>query len=272
MKHLIWIVFLCLMAAGCARGSEPTEVPTAINTLVPSNTPVELPTQTPTLEPTQTTDGSIEQVDPEATEEAPLEIIIEAAEGQELPAPIAIALPEGWTQQDGTVLLEDIQGLDILPFTAYVGPVTGGDGFIIVVWGFGSLVYGNPFANDFRPIDLKSDGLRLLYLAVMDVRCIVSPDETGTLEFLVGGQPAVGTTFSAVNCPENEDTQGWYAALRQEQVNYVFYAYTEPQEAIEGTAADELQAILDSVQFQFEERYGETLSATQAPEPATDTP
>lgn len=266
MKHLIWIVFICLFAAGCASGSDPTAVPSATNTLVPSNTPEPFPTETPTLEAEVIQIEETAPVDPEATEEPPLEIIIEATEGQELPAPLGINLPEGWAQQDGTVLLEDVQGLNILPFSAYVGPVTGGNGFIIVVWGFQSITTGNPLMPNFGTIDLQADGLRLLYLAVMDVQCVVAPDEASGRTFSVGGLPAIGNAFSAFDCPENADTKGWYAALNQERVNYVFYAYTEPIEAIDGPAADELQTILDSVQFQFDTMYGDMLNGTATPE------
>ncbi|MEO8395709.1 MAG: hypothetical protein ABI700_22130, partial [Chloroflexota bacterium] len=64
-----------------------------------------------------------------------------------------------------------------------------------------------------------------------------------------GGLQAIGTQFAAVKCPQLPDTRGWFAGLRQFEINFVFYVYTDPIAAMDGSAPNELQAILDTVQF-----------------------
>jgi hypothetical protein len=134
-----------------------------------------------------------------------------------------------------------------VPFAFYQGPVTGGVGTIVLLWGFPNLVRANvPPGSDVQP-DVWIDATRLLRLAIFEEGCNVGTDLRRN--YSVGGMQAVGTQFAAVDCPELGDTRGWFAALRQFNVNFVFYIYTEPITAMDGAAQGELQAILDSVQF-----------------------
>ena len=92
-----------------------------------------------------------------------------------------------------------------------------------------------------------TDGTRLLRLAIVETGCNVGTDLRRN--YSVGGLQATGTQFAAVNCPQLPDTRGWFAGLRQFDVNFVFYVYTDPIGAMDGNAPNELQAILDTVQF-----------------------
>ena len=69
------------------------------------------------------------------------------------------------------------------------------------------------------------------------------------MDYNIGGRLASGTQFSTTACPEIQDTRGWFAGLFEQNVPFVFYAYTEPLNAMDGVAQLELQQILDSVQF-----------------------
>lgn len=177
------------------------------------------------------------------------EVVVEAAPGQGVPPPIDIVLPPDWIQVDDAIPLQDLDGLRVLPFTAYAGPVTGGDGFIILLWGFSSITVGSPGAENAGIVSIGLDGLRLLRLAVTDIGCVIGTDLELDREFPIGDRIAYGTYFQAVDCPESVDTRGWFAGLIYEGINMVFYAYTEPIEAMDGAAEDELQAILDSIVF-----------------------
>ena len=95
--------------------------------------------------------------------------------------------------------------------------------------------------------DIWTDGTRLLRLAIVETGCNVGTDLRRN--YSVGGLQAVGTQFAAVGCPQLPDTRGWFAALRQFNANFVFYVYTDPISAMDGSTPDELQAILDTVQF-----------------------
>ncbi len=163
-----------------------------------------------------------------------------------LPPPIAIDLPDGWGAGYATLLLQDLDGARGVPAAVFSGPVTGGAGTIVLLWGFPNVL--PPGSGDApQQIDLYLDGLRLLRLAVMEAGCNIGTDLRR--EDVIGGLAAVGTTFAAVDCPELPDTRGWFAGLRQFGLNFLFFAFTDPIEAMDGPAAAELQAVLDSVQF-----------------------
>ena len=75
------------------------------------------------------------------------------------------------------------------------------------------------------------------------------------------GNPTVpGTRFSAVDCPELPDTRGWFAGVQEGGINFVFYAFADPIDAL-SSGQETLQAVLDSVTF-----------AVPAPAEATATP
>ena len=242
MFRFILIVALLVMVGCSGSGSDPTSTPTNTPTLLPSLTPTIAPSATPfpTLEP-----------QPEVTVEPTdlIEIVVEGSEGAEVPPPINIQLPEGWDQIDGTQPVMDIQGLTAYPFTIYFGPVTGGRGVIVVMWGFSSITTGSPSAENFGQFNLGLDASRLLRLAIA-VDCNVGNNPDNDTVFRIGELEAFGSNWAAVDCPEGqEDTKGWYAGTRQNGVNFAFYAFGEPIETMDGPARAELQAILDTVEF-----------------------
>ncbi len=159
-----------------------------------------------------------------------------------LPPPLTISLPAGWSSGYDALVLQDIDGIRPIPFALYTGPVTGGTGYIVLLWGFPNLIR----VGATEP-DVWTDGTRLLRLAIVEQGCNVGTDLRRN--YSVGGLQAVGTQFAAVNCPQLPDTRGWFAALRQFNVSFVFYAYTDPIAAMDGDAPAQLQAILDTVQF-----------------------
>ncbi|MCS7070326.1 MAG: hypothetical protein NZM00_02400 [Anaerolinea sp.] len=183
--------------------------------------------------------------DPEATPE-PEVVVLEPLMGDRVPPPLTIDLPDGWRMGYDVLLLRDVDAIRNIPLAVYTGPVTGGQGTIVLLWGFPNLVIASPLLGEIAP-DLWADGTRLLRLAVVEGGCNIGTDLRRT--YSIGGLQAVGTQFAAVNCPELPDTRGWFAGLQQFDLNFIFYAFAEPIEAMNGPAEAELQAILDSVRF-----------------------
>jgi hypothetical protein len=187
--------------------------------------------------------------DPEATDE-PEALPLGAVTGQQIAPPLVLALPSGWAQGHDVLVLQDIDAIRNIPFAVYQGPVPGGVGTIVLLWGFPNLLptsaagAGGAIAPEL--IDLYLDGTRLLRVAVLETGCNIGTDIRR--RYSIGGLEAVGTGFAGVGCPGLPDTRGWFAGLRQYGLNFVFYAYAEPIEALPGAEAT-LQAILDSVQF-----------------------
>jgi hypothetical protein len=157
--------------------------------------------------------------------------------------------PPGWGYRYDNYALPDVDGLRSVPIAYYEGPVTGGTGKILIFWAFPNMVV--PFTQPGEPApqpDLWSDGLRLFRLAMVDRGCNSGTDLQRT--YRIGNLSASGTQFSIVDCPESPDTRGWFAGLQVKNINFVFFVYAEPIEAM--TAADdELQAILDTVVFRI---------------------
>lgn len=185
---------------------------------------------------------------PDATAGATAEpvVTIEPLLDGAIQPPITLDLPDGWQTGYATLLLEDFDGPRGVPVAIYSGPVTGGVGTIVLLWGFPNIV--SPRAgNEPLQTDLYLDGLRLLRMAVLEADCNIGTDLRR--DDSVGGLAAVGSTFAAVDCPELPDARGWFAGLRQDGLNYVFYTYTEPIAAMDGPAEAELRALLDSVAF-----------------------
>lgn len=196
--------------------------------------------------------------DAEATEDT-LVVTVEPLLGEQIEPPLDITLPAGWRYGYDTLVLDDVDVLmRTIPLAVYTGPVTGGTGTIVLLWGFPNLVAANPLQPESSQPDLWADGLRLLRLAVIEQGCNVGTDMR--LDYTIGGLSASGTQFAAVDCPELPDTRGWFAGLRDRGINFVFYAFAEPITAMDGSAADELQAILDTVSF----RVPESVTATPA--------
>jgi hypothetical protein len=258
---LICLSLVLLAACDALTGEQPE--PTATPTLLPSLTPTASPTATVTAIP----DDPLPQDEPQdALDDEYAQMVIEAAQGQEIDPPVEIALPEGWRQFNATQVIQDVAGPYLVPFTVYTGPVTDGDGYIILLWGFGSLSRAvNPLLAEegaFEP-DLWADGVRLLRLAVVEPGCNIGTDVRR--EFAVGGLPAAGTYFSVVDCPETVDTRGWLAGVRQDGMNFLFYMYAEPISAMDGPAHGELQAVLDGVTFRVDDLLDLVVTSTPAP-------
>jgi len=217
------------------------------------------------------------QLDPDATEEmgdprafgTPVEL--PSTIQQALTVPIELNLPPDWEQTlNDTLLLNDIDAVRTIPFTLWRGPVAGGaTGSIALLWGFPNVTTGNMMAAEMglamTPVpNLRVDGSRLLRLAVVEQGCNVGTDLER--EYVVGGRTGTGTAWSAVDCPELSDTRGWFVGVREQGLNFLFYAYVEPIDptgvtSVERDARAELQAILDSVVF----RQVDTLPTPEMP-------
>jgi hypothetical protein len=182
---------------------------------------------------------------PEVTDDSILEL--PPVTSDEVAPPIIIGLPPGWRTGYAVQFLRDVDADRTIPVAVYQGPVTGGTGNIVLLWGFPNLnlVPEQGIPETATP-DLWLDGVRLLRLAVVEAGCNVGTDLRR--EYNVGGLTAVGTQFAAVDCPELPDTRGWFAGLRQYNINFIFYVFTEPIEAMD-VAEGELQAILNSIRF-----------------------
>jgi len=249
-----------LLVAACGAAPAATSTPTLLPSLTPSVTPDVQATLTvlaPTTVAMELTAQATVEVTPEAT---PVVVEVDPVLGQSVELPLDITLPEGWAlEANDTLVLSDLSSTEELrgiPFAAWSGPVTGGVGTIVLLWGFPSLVpldeanaaaamIGTP-----PPPDLFADGLRLLRLAVIDPNCNIGTDLRRT--YRIGTLSAVGTQFAAVECPDLPDTRGWFAGVQANNLSFIFYVYADPIEAMD-TGRDALQSILDTVQFRVPE-------------------
>ncbi len=239
--HYSLLITLFFLIAACTPAAEPTATPPATETptLVPTITSSPVPTvqEIPTDTPSPSLEPSI----------TPIPITIAPLLGEEIPPPMDIELPEDWMYAHNTLVISDIDALRSVPFALYTGPVTGGTGFIIMLWGFPNIASGNPLMPGGGEADLLVDGLRLLHFAIIEPGC--NPGTDLRREYSIGGLPAVGTLFAAVDCAEEPDTKGWFAGLQESNLNFVFYVYAYPIEAMDGPAPGEMQSILDTVRF-----------------------
>ena len=242
MRRLgLWNIIIGLVVlAACSSAATPTPTPTFTPeaTLVPSNTPLVRPTLPPAYTATPTPDVSA----------TPTLIQIDPLLGIKVEPPLTIDLPDGWQLGYDTLLFEDAGELTSVPIALYQGPVTGGQGTIVLVWNFRSVTAGVANATPTGDPDMWIDGLRLLRALVFDAACNMGTD--AQRDFTVGGLPATGTNFRAVDCPDAPNTKGWFAGLTVNEVNFVFYLYTDPIDALKDPVPFELQAILDSVVFE----------------------
>lgn len=260
---IVLVLIVLLVIAAC---SPQVIVVTATpeSTLLPTFTPSDIPTFTPTLAPT----SNVPTATPGPPTQTPIpspttEIAtIEPLTGEQIPPPLTISLPAGWEYGYDTMAVYDFETYRLLPVAVYRGPITGGEGYIILFWGFPSYFYGNPYLDEELEPDLWVDGLRLLNLVVIEPTCTRGTDIIHN--YTVGGLPAVGTTFSATDCGDEvyvdpdefvaPDTHGWFAGLQVDGLNFVFYMFGYPIEAMNaGTPFVEMQAILDTVQFRVDE-------------------
>lgn len=298
MKLRITFVLLgCLglLFAGCTGASSVTDTP-------PASTPAVTETPLPTLMATPTLSfipfiTATMDPDAQATARAEAENVLDVIRTS-FGAPIRIELPAQW--QSGNAALPVSDGADVgliavvateqvpeltasapvngteeasagsigfLPFTVYRGPVTGGTGYITVIWGFRNVTTAAPFQEGGAQVYLRGDAIRLLNLTLLDPGCNVGIDDDR--EFIVAGEPAIGAYFAAVECPPLmdgspglPDIRGWFAITQRENVNFAFYMYTEPADALNGPAQQELQALVENLEIDF----------SLLPDPATPTP
>lgn len=262
---------MCIAACGAEPSptAMPTQAPVQAVTLVPTATDTAQPTVTPTqLTATPTITPTL---DPNLTLTPPL-VTIEPVFGTNMEAPVNITLPEGWEviTTNSALPLPEGETFTLLPFAAYRGPVAGGTGTITLIWGFQNVVSGFPIQGTPAAVDLWSDGLRLLLFALLEPDCSVGRDPRQ--DYPVGAYAAVGGAFWAVDCgesladddiPPSPDIQGWFAGFKEQGINFMFYAYVEPREAIT-VAAPELQAILDTIVIDFT-KLERSMGSTPAP-------
>ncbi len=241
--HAMWpplLAGIVLLVSACGALSQPTPTytPVPTSTFTPVRTPTPSLTPTPTLTPTITPTAEIQESD---------------LVGEGIAPPLDIDLPDDWTSRYLTVALPDVDSaLRLVYVTAYEGPVTGGKGRIVVLWGFPN-VYSSGLTLPGTPTpapDLYVDGLRLFRTAMVETGCNAGTDLQR--DFPIGDRSGSGTYFAIVDCPESPDTRGWFTGLQEQGLNFVFFVYVEPIEAIDG-AKDELQAILDTVRFHVED-------------------
>jgi hypothetical protein len=195
--------------------------------------------------------------------QAPLVITLPPTTGDKVPPPINITLPQGWKVGYDAQVLADVEPnkFRIVPVAFYTGPISGGTGNIAVYWGFPNLVTPSTDAMAQAAMgmtlavtpeaDLWSDGVRLLRSAVIEPDCNVGVDVRRS--YRIGLLSAEGTQWSAVTCKSGlPDTRGWFAGVKEQGVNFVFYVFSDPINAMD-TSSGELQAILDTVRFHVED-------------------
>lgn len=268
------VLLLCLAACSGAPAPTATAAPSPVPSLTTtgeSDVQAAVNGTLTALAPTTQALSTLDTPNPERTfvadftltpTEAPLVITLPPTTGDKVPPPIDISLPQGWKSGYDAQVLADVEPnkFRIIPVAVYSGPITGGTGTIIIYWGFPNLVtpttdvmaqaaMGMTLAPDVAP-DLWSDGVRLLRSAVIESDCNIGVDVRRA--YRVGLLSAEGTQWSAVSCKSGlPDTRGWFAGLNEQGVNFVFYVYSDPINAMD-TSAGELQAILDTVRFHVE--------------------
>jgi hypothetical protein len=239
MKQIILVAALFALGLGaCSPTTEATLTP------APTDVPTITPIVFPTLPPAFTAVPAPATLTPSATP-----LLVEPLTGIEVEPPFTLMLPQNWRYGYDTLLYQDVGEVKSVPIALYKGAVTGGTGTIVLVWNFRSVTTANPLSPDYGKPNLWVDGLRLLRALVFDARCNIGTEPEK--QYRIGDLPAVGTSFAAVDCPDTPDTRGWFAGVTVENVNFVFYVYTDPISAMDGQAQAELTAILESVRFDF---------------------
>lgn len=238
-------------------GAAPAVPPPGAATLQPSPTPIpsatEIPSATPSPSPSRTprptpTPGIIPSVTPSATfppdfTPSPTVEVPPVLPGT--PPPLTIALPEGWESLDLIVPLRTFVGEDRdVPLTIYFGALAEGvKGYIYLYWGF---------PNTLQPsgeYDLWADGVQILRGSLIGESCNLGVYAQQVFE--IGGQQAVGAYYQAADCEDEDDTAGWFAALRVGEGSFAFYTAVEPWDAL-STHRAALEAALASVEFQLD--------------------
>ncbi len=205
-------------------------------------------TSTPNASPTVTPFGVEATVTniPTATPTAMVAIPTESTPTVRFADPplLTIELPTDWDEDHFLIPISSqfVEGDIIL--SVYEGPLMEGvKGYIWVVWRFPNVL---PYDAD--SFDLWADAV--LYLrSMLFMGCNIGLDTENRTTYTIGGQEAVGSTYSAVQCVSGaEDVAGWFAALQYEGENYVFYMGVEPANMI-GSATPALRQIANSITF-----------------------
>lgn len=266
-RHLLrrLTLFAGGLLAACAAAPAATGLPTPLPSLTPSpEIQAAVEATLTALVPTATPRPETATPSPAPTE-TPIVVTLPPLAGQRIAPPLEITLPDGWQTVGYDVLilsdviaLDDVGSIRGIPLAVYQGPVTGGTGTIVLLWGFPNIV--NPFPEGGTPAapDLWADGVRLLRLAVLEQGCNIGTDERRT--YRIGLRSAVGAQFSAVGCPELPDTRGWFAGVQEGGLNFIFYAYVEGAALVDpqrleafNAAGQQMQAILETVRFNLPE-------------------
>lgn len=234
-----------------ARTDQPTQV-AAVATTPPPITPSPSPDLAGTAQsaPTATdivsNESATQEVNDAATEESgtPEPTAIPQIEPG-VPPPFTMTLPEGWGEAHMLVPISSVYLQGTLPVSLYQGNFADGTfGFIWVVWGFPNVT--SPGSTD---LNLYADGLQLMRGVIFDsANCVISLGSERR-QYQVGGLEAVGTIYSVTECPEVNDTAGFFAALEADGGNFAFFVGVEPVDTTD-TGLPQIQAILDGVQFQ----------------------
>jgi len=163
---------------------------------------------------------------------------------QGTPPPLALTLPDGWQGVDLFVPLNTIYIQGELPVSIYQGELEGDIlGTMWIVWGFPNVT--SPTGG----VNLYADGVQLLRGFIFNgLECNIGlADERRQTK--VGTFDAIGTIYSAVDCPDSADIAGFFALLQHPDYgNFAFFVGVEPVTATDA-GLPQMQAILDSVQF-----------------------
>ncbi|GAB4307981.1 MAG: hypothetical protein Kow00117_01260 [Phototrophicales bacterium] len=253
---LLGMIILLLAACGGSSEPDPTALPTNPPTIQATLVPTLTFTPVPTLQPD---DFSFEiatvqaAVSPEETE-IPMQFVVAPNPEDQMEAPIELTAPEGWEVGHLSAPVQDLIGYRVIPVSIYRGPVPGGTGYIVVLWGFYNIGRaGNPLLGEENIIDPWLDALRLLRLVLIEPECRYGTGERKD-NLRVGNVLGSGADWSAVDCPTTADTRGWFVATNVDGINFAFYIYAEPIEAMDIPQTPEvLQSILDSIEFKVTE-------------------
>jgi len=159
------------------------------------------------------------------------------------PPPLTIALPEGWQAVHILVPFRTYENqVRDIPLSIYAGPLPGGaQGFVYLYWGFPNVI--DMATGDYN---LWADGVRILRGSLIGESCNLGVYDQQTFD--VGGMDGVGAFYQASECQGEQDTAGWFAALRVYNGSFAFYTAVEPWDAL-SDQRQALQTILDSVEF-----------------------
>lgn len=237
-----------------APSVEPSRTPTSIpsDTVEPTATQrLQSPSPSPNLAGTaQAAPTATDIPQTMAVETAAVEASVtpEPQIERGVPPPFRITLPPGWGEAHVFVPIssEYLQGT--LPVSLYQGPLEGDTfGFIWVVWSFPTLVdLGN------GELSLYADGLQLLRGVIFDsAACTISLGSERRQQ-KVGEYDGVGTIYSVTDCPDSNDTAGFFVVLSVEGENFAFFTGVEPLTATD-SGLPQIQAILDSIQFEIQD-------------------